>query len=102
MSVEPTLSPTSTPNPLIDVRVSRWALLDAFSSVARDGTFSSKIARPRDRFLRVADQVCGGAAAAGCMVCVAWMQRCEDLVQYVSKVPSASVSAVQGLGSDCN
>jgi len=40
-----------------DVRVSRWALLDAFSSVARDGTFTSKIARPRDRFLRVADQV---------------------------------------------
>ena len=37
--------------------MSRWALLDAFSSVARDGTFSSKIARPRDRFLRVADQV---------------------------------------------
>ena len=34
--------------------VSRWALLDAFSSVDRDGTFTSKIARPRDRFLRVA------------------------------------------------
>ena len=47
------------------VRVGRWALLDAFSSVARDGTFTSQIARPRDRFLRVADQVpAPGLAAA--------------------------------------
>ncbi len=43
--------------PCAGVRVGRWALLDAFSSVARDGAFTSRIARPRDRFLRVADQV---------------------------------------------
>lgn len=34
-------------------RVPRDALLDAFSSVAPDGTFTSSIAKPRDRFLKV-------------------------------------------------
>ncbi len=48
------------------MRVGRWALLDAFSSVARDGAFTSRIARPRDRFLRVADQVPAPGLAAAC------------------------------------
>jgi acyl-CoA oxidase len=34
-------------------RVPRDALLDAFSQVAADGTFTSSIGRPRDRFLKV-------------------------------------------------
>lgn len=33
--------------------VPRESLLNAFSDVAADGTFSSSIAKPRDRFLRV-------------------------------------------------
>ena len=32
-----------------DVRVPRSALLDQFSQVARDGSFTSSIKRPRDR-----------------------------------------------------
>ncbi len=35
------------------VKVPRDALLDAFSSVGPDGSFSSSIAKPRDRFLKV-------------------------------------------------
>ena len=35
------------------VRVPRSALLNASSNVARDGSFTSAVAKPRDRFLRV-------------------------------------------------
>jgi hypothetical protein len=40
------------------------ALLDAFSSVAPDGTFRSSIAKPRDRFLRVSASPPVGFGAA--------------------------------------
>ena len=36
-----------------NVRVPRGALLNAHSDVAPDGTFHSRIAKPRDRFLKV-------------------------------------------------
>jgi acyl-CoA oxidase len=42
--------------------VPRESLLNAFSDVTADGTFSSSIAKPRDRFLRV-------RAVEGCSCC---------------------------------
>lgn len=62
------------------VALPRAALLDAASRVAPDGSFSSSVSRPRDRFLKV--RAC---------VCV-----CEDICQGECRVYTCMCVCVYG------
>merc|ERR1719498_1934977 len=79
------------------VRVPRANLLSRYGEVAPDGTYTARIEKVRDRFLKVSDQLMSGRIAiASCSLVIAQMCLAAALGYSVSRK-----QAVRGGGSTC-